>query len=67
MIYIPRATIIRPWTLLSQLAISALYSIDKTDVGQNIGKHPFICRFLKGVFNEIPPTPNSLWNKFLPI
>ena len=38
-------------------AISALYSIDKTDVGQNIGKHPLICRFLMGVFNEIPPTP----------
>ena len=38
-------------------AISALYSADKTDVGQNIGKHPFICRFLKGVFDEIPPTP----------
>ena len=38
-------------------AISALYSIDKADIGQNIGKHPLICRFLKGVFNEIPPTP----------
>ena len=38
-------------------AISALYSTDKTDIGQNIGKHPLICRFLKGVFNEIPPTP----------
>lgn len=38
-------------------AISALYSIDKTDVGQNIGKHPLICRFLNSVFNEIPPTP----------
>ena len=38
-------------------AISALYSTDKTDFGQNIGKHRLICRFLKGVFNEIPPTP----------
>lgn len=38
-------------------AISALYSIDKTDVGQNIGKHPLICRFLNSVFNVIPPTP----------
>jgi hypothetical protein len=28
-----------------------------TDVNQNIGKHPLICRFLKGVFNEIPLTP----------
>ena len=34
------------------------------DVGQNIaGKHPLICRFLKGVFNEIPLTPkfHELW------
>ena len=38
-------------------AISALYTIDKTDVGQNIGKHQLIRRFMKGVFNEIPPTP----------
>ena len=38
-------------------AIYALYSIDKTDIGQNIGKHPLICRFLEDVFNEIPPTP----------
>lgn len=38
-------------------AISALYSIDKTDVGQNIGIHPLICRFLNSVFNVIPPTP----------
>ena len=36
--------------------ISALYSTDKTD-GQNTGKHPLICRVLKGVFNEIPPPP----------
>lgn len=38
-------------------AISALYSIDKTDVGQNIGIHPLIRRFLNSVFNVIPPTP----------
>ena len=38
-------------------AISALYSINKTDFGQNIRKHPLIYPFLKGVFNEIPPTP----------
>ena len=31
-------------------------SIDKTDVGQNTGKHLLICRFLKSVFNEISPT-----------
>ena len=24
---------------------------------QSIGSHPLICRYLKGVFNEIPPTP----------
>ena len=38
-------------------AISALCTADNTDVSQNIGKHPLICRFLKGVFNEIPPIP----------
>ena len=46
-------------------AIPALFSTDKTDISQNIGKHPLICRFLKGVFNEIPPTPNfeEVWPK----
>ena len=38
-------------------AISALCTADNTDVRRNIGKHPLICRFLKGVFNEIPPIP----------
>ena len=38
-------------------SLNTLYNIDKTDNGQKIGKHPLICRFLKDVFNESPPTP----------
>ena len=38
-------------------AISALCTADNTDVSQNIRKQPLICRFLKGVYNEIPPIP----------
>ena len=41
-------------------AISALYNTNKTDVGQNIGKHPLICRFLKGVFNESPSSDSEI-------
>ena len=40
--------------------ISALYSMDKPDGGQNIVKHALICRFLKVVFNEIPLISGSV-------
>lgn len=38
-------------------AIVALFTTNNMNVNQNIEKHPLLCRFLKGVFNEIPPTP----------
>ena len=30
----------------------------------SLGKHPLVCRFMKGVFNKTPPTPkfNEIWS-----
>ena len=44
-----------------RLAISSVHKIIE---GEVIGKHPLICRLLKGAFNERPPRPRyeNVWN-----
>lgn len=70
MIYVPRAT---GYSSLNtaRSAISALYSTDKTDVGQNTAKHPLISHFLEGCLMRSPRLRNFTkcgpWNKYLPI
>ena len=43
---------------------STISSVHKKIDGEVVGKHPLICRLLKGVFNERPPRPkyDNVWN-----
>ena len=43
---------------------SAISSVHEKIDGEVVGKHPLVCRLLKGAFNERPPRPKyeNVWN-----